>query len=107
MSEDSIIGTVVASQRGGDDKVGIVIESDNLERARRNERRKANSEGRYKNMVAVQWYKNADQRLNSLIEESKLDTTDIVRFIDEQYDKSNTGWHKTGALLVLKECSNE
>lgn len=112
MSDDSLAGTIV-SRTKGENTIGKVIQSDNLERARENERRKFGATKKYQGMVAVQWYDRDDQRLEEIIgdriesgvSEGKV-REQAVKYMKNNYDEGNVGWHKKGALLVVLEATN-
>lgn len=113
MSDESLAGTIV-SRKSGKNTLGIVIESDNLERAKKKESRRVKSDGKYRNMVAVQWYDKDSERLEEGISErmeSDLPLTRIhnwaVSHIKSNYEEGNVGWHKKGALLVVLESPSE
>lgn len=112
MSDKGLVGTIVTRKRGAE-TIGRVVESDALERAKENERREFGSEKKYEGLVAVQWYKRDDERLEELVEEQiekghKMETVHqtAVHYMDNNYDKGNVGWHKKGALLVVLEASD-
>jgi len=71
-----LVGTKVKRANGGGDQKGRVIESDNLERAKKKDKRTTGRNEKYENMVAVQWY-------------------------DDNGKEDQVGWHKKGALMVV------
>lgn len=73
-----LIGTKVKRANGGGDQIGQVVESDNLERAKRKDERTLGANGKYTDMVAVQWY-------------------------SEGGEEDQIGWHKKGALVVVED----